>query len=202
MQVQDIVDLVKARSGNVAITRNISTLIRFIHLGVSELYRIFNLSIKSEVVVINPNMNMYSLQNPDVSLLLSVYAMNGRELRQSDVINSFEWEIKLINYKSFILNHLFEGYLYAVYKASPDMFLDTEDKIDLPDAMIDALLAYVSYMVHSTITSPSSSLGRSATTEAAQYYQQFKAACQELDMQGYKIPLNSETLSVLVKGYK
>lgn len=202
MQVQDIVDLVKARSGNIAITKNVGTLIRFIYLGVSELYRIFNLSIKSEVLVVNPNMSMYSLQNPDVSLLLSVYHMSGRELKQSDVVNACDWETKIINYKTFILNHPFEGYLYAVYKASPEVFLDTDDKIDLPDAMIDALLSYVSYMVHSTVTSPASTLGRSATTESGQYYQQFKASCQELEMQGYKIPLNSEMLSVLAKGYK
>jgi hypothetical protein len=33
------------------------------------------------------------------------------------------------------------------------------------------------------------------------YHQKFLAACNELEMQGYKIPLNSESLSVMAKGY-
>jgi hypothetical protein len=68
--------------------------------------------------------------------------------------------------------------------------------------MIEALLLYVTYMVQSTITSSTSVLGRGSSLEATDYYQKFKVACQELEMQGYKIPLNSEMLSVVARGYK
>ena len=85
-------------------------------------------------------------------------------------------------------------------EASPIVLADPNDEIDLPDAMIDALLLYVSYMAHSTITSFGAS-NRGNMTESDLLYQKFIAACNELDMQGYKIPLNTETLSIRAKGY-
>ena len=200
MLVQDILDLAKIKLGNLAISKNNNALIKMIYLGESELFRRFNLSIKSETIRINSNLSLYELRNNDVALLLSVYDRAGVELKQSDVIDSKIWDYKIINYKSFILNKPSDGLLYAVYKASPTVLADPNDEIDLPDAMIDALLLYVAYMAHSTITSFDASK-RGGMTESDLLYQKFLAACNELDMQGYKIPLNTETLSIRAKGY-
>ena len=200
MLVQDILDLAKIRLGNLAISKNNNALIKMIYLGESELFRRFNLSIKSETIRINSNLSLYELRNNDVALLLSVYDREGVELKQSDVIDSRIWDYKIINYKSFILNKPNDGLLYAVYKASPIVLADPNDEIDLPDAMIDALLLYVAYMAHSTITSFDASK-RGGMTESDLLYQKFLSACNELDMQGYKIPLNTETLSIRAKGY-
>ena len=200
MLVQDILDLAKIKLGNLAISKNNNALIKMIYLGESELFRRFNLSIKSETIRINSNLSLYELRNNDVALLLSVYDREGVELKQSDVIDSRVWDYKIINYKSFILNKPSDGLLYAVYKASPIVLADPNDEIDLPDAMIDALLLYVAYMAHSTITSFDASK-RGGMTESDLLYQKFIAACNELDMQGYKIPLNTETLSIRAKGY-
>lgn len=200
MLVQDILDLAKIKLGNLAISKNNNALIKMIYLGESELFRRFNLSIKSETIRVNSNLSLYELRNNDVALLLSVYDREGVELKQSDVIDSRIWDYKIINYKSFILNKPNDGLLYAVYKASPIVLADPNDEIDLPDAMIDALLLYVAYMAHSTITSFDASK-RSGMTESDLLYQKFLAACNELDMQGYKIPLNTETLSIRAKGY-
>lgn len=202
MFVQDVLDLAKVRLNNVAISRDTSAMIKFIYLGISELYRIFNLSLKVEVIETNPNLSLYELRNPDVSLLLNVFDIHGRDLKQTDVVDGHHWDMKIINYRSFILNNPINGFLYAVYKASPPVITDTHDELDIPDAMIDALLCYVTYMAYSTVISNTTILGRnSASTEASQYYQSFKVLCQELEMQGYKIPLNAEMLSVLIKGY-
>ena len=81
-----------------------------------------------------------------------------------------------------------------------DIMKDGNDKLDLPNSMIDALLLYIAYMAHSTITSFDASK-RGGMTESDLLYQKFLAACNELDMQGYKIPLNTETLSIRAKGY-
>ena len=200
MLVQDVLDLAKIKLGNLAISKNNNALIKMIYLGESELFRRFNLSIKSETIRVNSNLSLYELRNNDVALLLSVYDREGVELKQSDVIDSRIWDYKIINYKSFILNKPSDGLLYAVYKASPTVLADPNDEIDLPDAMIDALLLYVAYMAHNTITSFDASK-RGGMTESDLLYQKFLAACNELDMQGYKIPLNTETLSIRTKGY-
>ena len=188
-------DMAKISSlNNLAIAKNDDALIKFIYLGVSELYRRFNLSIKSETVPINENLNLYELRNPDVSLLLGVYDKLGRELKQTDVFNSKDYDYKLLNFRSFLLKKPFNGVLFAVYKASPVVFKDPDDIIDLPDAMIDALLTYVAYVGHSTIN-------RDNINEASAYSQRFDLVCRELEMQGYKIPLNSETLALQSKGF-
>ena len=195
MYVKDVMDMAKISSlNNLAIAKNDDALIKFIYLGVSELYRRFNLSIKSETVLINENLNLYELRNPDVSLLLGVYDKLSRELKQTDVFNSNDYDYKLLNFRSFLLKKPFNGVLFAIYKASPIVFKDSDDIIDLPDAMIDALLTYVAYVGHSTIN-------RDNINEASAYSQRFDLACRELEMQGYKVPLNSETLALQSKGF-
>ena len=195
MYVKDVMDMAKISSlNNLAIAKNDDALIKFIYLGVSELYRRFNLSIKSETVLINENLNLYELRNSDVSLLLSVYDKLGRELKQTDVFNSNDYDYKLLNFRSFLLKKPFNGVLFAIYKASPIVFKDSDDIIDLPDAMIDALLTYVAYVGHSTIN-------RDNINEASAYSQRFDLACRELEMQGYKIPLHTETLALQTKGF-
>ena len=195
MNVKDVMDMAKISSlNNLAIAKNDDALIKFIYLGVSELYRRFNLSIKSETILINENLTLYELRNPDVSLLLNVYDKLGRELKQTDVFNSNDYDYKLLNFRSFLLKKPFNGVLFAVYKASPIVFKDSDDIIDLPDAMIGALLTYVAYVGHSTIN-------RDNINEASAYSQRFDLACRELEMQGYKIPLHTETLALQTKGF-
>ena len=84
--------------------------------------------------------------------------------------------------------------MFAIYKASPIVFKDSDDIIDLPDAMMDALLTYVAYVGHSTIN-------KDNINEASAYSQRFDIACRELEMQGYRINLSTESLSLQVKGY-
>lgn len=195
MYVKDVMDMAKISSlNNLAVAKNDDALIKFIYLGVSELYRRFNLSIKSETILINENLSLYELRNPDVSLLLSIYDKSGRELKQTDISNSNDYDYKLLNFRSFLLKKPFNGVLFTAYKASPTVFKDSDDIIDLPDTMIDALLTYVAYMGHSTIN-------RDNVNEASAYSQRFDTACRELEMQGYKIPLHTETLALHAKGF-
>ena len=198
MLVKDIVDLAKIKLQNLTVAKNDTALIKFTFLGVSELYRRFNLSIKSETLTINENLALYELRNSDVSMLLGVYDIAGKELIQTDIYNSQNYDYKLVNYRSFLLRKPFNGVLYTVYKASPVIFKDMDDEIDLPDAMIDALLCYMSYMSHTTINRGNV---RYNIDESITYQQRFDAACRELEAQGYRIPLSSETLSLHAKGF-
>ena len=195
LQVKEIMELAKITFlNNIAIQNNDEALIRLVHLGVSELYRRFNLSIKSETVITSSNLSLYEIKNPNVSLLLGVYDTNGRELVQTDVSNSLLFEYKLVNYRSFLLRTPFDGRLYAIFKASPNKFTSPEDIIDLPDAMTDALLTYVAYLGHSSIN-------RDNINEASAYLQRFNVSCKELEMQGYKIALDTETINLITKGF-
>ena len=194
MIVQDIIYLIQIRSQHLAIAKNNDALIHFINLGMEELYRRFNLSIKSETVLTVSDRALYELSNEDVQRLLSLNHRTGIEMMQSDVLDSMNYDYKIVNYRSFILRKPFDGYVYAIYKASPVMLRDINDKIKLPGTMIPALLTYVMYMSHDVIN-------RDNKTESNNFYKMFELQCRELDLQGFTVPLNTESIAVQARGY-
>jgi len=194
MKLQEVMALIQVRCPNVSVSDNEDAIINFVNLGVAELYRRFNLKIKSETIVTTNDLALYTLRNDDVELVLYVYDKTGRELRQSDVINSMDYDYKILNYRSILLRHPHEGYIYVVYKASPIKLRDMDDEIDLPSTMLDALLTYVSYVLVGTINSDQKN-------ESSMFYQMFTRQCDEMVNQGYKISLNSETAAIQAKGF-
>lgn len=195
MTVKEVLDLAKIRLVNVPVSKTNASLIALINLGVSVLYDQFNLSIKSETIATSPDLSLYELRNSDVLLLLSLYDHTGRELRQSDVIGGVAFDYKLVNYRSFLLKNPIVGHVYAMYKANSIKVQDENDVIDLPNSMTDALLNYVAYMSHSSIN-------KEGISEADTWHRKFNASCVELDMKGYRVPLNTESLSVQDRGFK
>lgn len=194
MKLQEVMALIQVRCPNVSVSDNEDAIINFVNLGIAELYRRFNLKIKSETIVTTNDLALYTLRNDDVELVLYVYDKTGRELRQSDVINSMDYDYKILNYRSILLRHPHEGYIYVVYKASPIKLRDMDDEIDLPSTMLDALLTYVSYVLVGTINSDQKN-------ESSMFYQMFTRQCDEMVNQGYKISLNSETAAIQAKGF-
>ena len=194
MQMKNVVELAQITLQNLMISKKEDALIKFINMGILELYRRFNLLIKSETIEVNENLALYELRNKDVSLFLRLYDRSGLELRQTDIYNSQDYDYKLINYRSFLLKKPFDGLLYAVYKASPKWLDSINDEIDLPEDMLDALLHYVTYKGHSTVN-------KDNINEASAALDRFDKACAELEHQGYHININTETLSLQSKGF-
>ena len=195
MTVKEVLDLAKIRLFNLPVSKTDTSLIALINSGVSVLYDQFNLSIKSETIATSSDLSLYELRNNDVLLLLSLYDHTGRELRQSDVIGGVAFDYKLVNYRSFLLKNPIVGHIYAMYKADSIKIQDEDDIIDLPNSMMDALLSYIAYMSHSSIS-------KEGISEADIWYRKFNTACVELDMKGYRVSLNTESLSVQDRGFK
>lgn len=196
MLVSELLPLVKTRLDSLVLAQNDSVLLSFINLGIAELYRRFNLSIKSETITCNFDSALYELRNDDVLMLLTVYNKFGKELKQSDVLDSLAYDFKILNYRSFVLRKPFDGYLFAVYKAAPTLLKDKDDEVDLPIAMISALLDYCAYMGHSTVQSN----GQNAR-EFGLHLQLFESSCQQLENQGYRVPINTESVAIQARGF-
>lgn len=194
MLVKDIMRLAKIRVNNIAVSRSDEAMLGFINMGVADLYRRFDLRIKSETVITNDDLALYELKSTDVLMLLSLYDRNGRELTQTDVLDSNQYDYKQINYRSFLLRKPFNGYIYTLYKASAIPLKDENDYIDIPDAMIEALLAHIAYSAFSTIN-------RDNMNEFNTYLQRYELACQSLENQGYKISINTERINMITKGF-
>lgn len=191
---REVMDVAKnSFLANLSLKDKDNVVLSFVNLGVSELFRRFNLSIKVETVITNPNLALYELRNPDVSLLLGVYDKSGKELMQTDILGG-KHDYKLVNYKSFLLRNPRDGMLFAVYKASPTKLTSTDEVVPLPDSMMDALLTYIAYIGHSTIN-------KDNILESSAYTKRFDQACNELENQGYRIPLNNETIDLRLRGF-
>ena len=198
MKVDEVMSICKIRLKNLSASKNDSTMLQLINLGISDLYRRFNLKLASETILVHTDMNVYELRNDDVSMLLYVYSREGRELRSSDVLDGLDYDYKIINYKTFMLRHLFDGYVYALYKGNPIKLIDNKDEIDLPDAMIPVLATYVcSQIEHTTNVWERGQV----KMEPSFYNQMYEKECQDLINQGYLVPINTETVAIQMKGY-
>ncbi len=169
-------------------------LLRFVNLGVSELFGRFNLAIKTESIITTPNQSLYELKDDGVVLLLTVYNSFGEELFQTDVINGLS-DYKILNYRSFLLTHPREDLLFAVYKASPPSLNSMDDPIPLPDTFSDALLCYMGYLGHTAIN-------KDNVNETSAFAKKFENSCINLENQGFKIPLGIEMYNQRLRGFK
>ena len=194
MKVGQVLKLAAFKIQNLTLSKDTEGMISLINMGVGDLYRRFNLSLKSETIHTNPTLALYELRNDDVEMLLRLFTREGYELKQSDVIDSREWDYKLVNYRSFLLHKPVDCYLYAVYKASPVELADENDTIDLPEAMLDALLTYITYQAYDTIN-------RDNKNATAYWYKQYENKCVDLQNMGYKVPINAESMHIAIKGY-
>lgn len=197
----DIIDLAKIQLQNLLIGSDENALLKYVNMGMIDLYKRFNLSIKSETVNVVPEQAVYDLKSYDVNLLLHVYDEEGNELHQGDTVNGNAWDYRITNYKTFILHKPTERLLYALYKASPVPIKDRKDWLDIPVDFSEALLFYMIYLTHCTIHSIASDAGKYSEYDIGTYQKQYIQCCQELEMQGYKVPLDSEALSVRMRGY-
>lgn len=201
MILSDVTEICKMRTRNVAKSNDDKYINRIVHLGVSDLYNRFNLSVKSEIVSTNAGLPLYEVRSPDCQMIISIYDMHGNELEQSDVLDSKKWQWKQVNYRSFLLANP-DGSDYVVaYKASPKFADEPDAHIELPDVFIEALVMYVIYMVSATVQSVSSQTGHRGGNESQEYRELYENECNRLIMMGYKINLQTERMPIQMKGF-
>lgn len=198
MLVREVISLAKIRLKNLSASKNDDVLLTVLNLGVSDLYRRFNLKISSETVFTSKDLSVYELRNDDVNMLLYLFNREGKELKQSDVLDSMDYDYKILNYRTFMLRHFIPSYVFAVYKANPIRLMDDEDEIDLPDAMISPLVTYMASQIEHTTNVWERG---QVKMEASYHWQMYEKECQELIAQGYLVPLNTETIAIQLKGF-
>lgn len=195
MTVQEVVNMaVAGELKNLAVKNNTEAIISFINLGVIELYKRCNISTKVEVVRTSPVASVYTLRNKDVNQILSVYDTNNKELRSRLVLDDNEYDIAIVNYRTFILTKPLEEELLVVYSAAPPIITSLEDEIDIPYAMLEALLHYVGYRAHGSVDG-------SINAENTTHYTRFEKSCAMLVDYGYVTPPLTVSYSVEQKGF-
>ena len=194
IKVLDLITLLKASSlKNLPIKDSNSVIVMFINQALAELYRKFNLSVKSTVVIISKYKHIYTLNEPDVNMILSIYDTKGNIIKSSNNIESTEVSYKLVNYNSFTLNNCEDDQVVCIYSAGSDI-VGIDDEIAIPPGLQGALLMYVGYLANMSINIDD-------TREADAYRQRYEYLAQVLLAEGYKVELFTESSIVKDGGY-
>lgn len=196
MDVQFVID--QARNGELHSLSNRNkdddAVLSYINLGLIELYKRFNIKTNVEVIRTSPVTPFYTLRSEDINQVISVYDINNRELTVKKAIDDENYDIAQINYNSFLLTEPKDEELLFVYKAAPTLVTSTSEKIDLPYAMLEALLHYVGYRAHGSINGE-------INAEHSSHYTRFERSCNLLVREGYETEALNIGFSVSKQGF-
>jgi hypothetical protein len=197
MTVQDVMDYAKA--GELSqVSYNDADVLSYINLGLLELYKRFNLRIGVEALSIRKTMSIYTLRNKDINELISVYNIDGKELRFRNQESQFTdscYDIEQLSYNTFIVPNPSDEDLFTfVYKASPITVRELDDEVEMPDAMLEALLHYIGYRAHGSVDG-------NINAENNTHYMRFEKSCEQLKNMGYSFNSVPYDIAVAEKGY-
>lgn len=160
-------------------------ILQAIDLGVIELYKRFNLSIKIENIQTTENINLYSIDSENITQILQIIDSNGNELKRIRFVNDKDADYKVISFRNIILLKPKNEVLTVIYKSSlPKQIESIDDKIDIPLDFINVLVDFVTYRCHITLNNDN-------LNEVDTHYKRFETSCLDLINSGYKQELFS-----------
>ena len=196
MTVQFVID--QARSGEL---RSLSDkdktdaiVMHYINLGLIELYKRFNLRTSAEVIRTSPTTPFYTLRSDDINQVISVYDSNNRELVTKRTSDDDGYDIAQISYNKFLLTAPKDEELLFVYKAAPYLVVSVDEELQVPYAMVEALLHYVGYRAHGSVNG-------SINAEQNTHYVRFDKSCALLVSEGYETDALTVRDSVTKRGF-
>ena len=149
---------------------------------------------KVEVVKTSPVTPVYTLRATDINQVISVYDSDGKELIGKRNLEDTEYNIAQINYNTFMLTNPIDEELLFVYKAAPSMVTSASGEVELPYAMLEALLHYVGYRAHGSVNG-------NVDKENNTHYMRLEKSCALLLSEGYEIDTLNISSSVQAKGF-
>lgn len=191
MTIQNIIDL--AQNGplkNVSVKSDVDSVIGYINLGLIELYKRFPMDTAEVILTLGSDgddSNPYTMvsdtiyQMPDdfMYLIAAYDELPEDSLRTSSEIPINEEEnVNSINTISWnkiqIPESVVGAHISLIYASSPVYFTsaDLSETVPLPMQMIEALLAYLGYQGHASVSV--------AENENNIHYQRFEASCAKV----------------------
>lgn len=181
MTVRQVIDLAKSSELNgLSVGSKDDVVLGWINLGVLELYKRYQLSLKEYLIELVEGVDMYKMPN-DYMWMIAAYGevdarstevVNQLPINEEDnplSINTVGWNMVQIPLSAT------GSYISIIYVASPVTYVMTalDAEVDIPPQMIEALLAYVGYKANATIDS-------GVQTEDSAWYIRFENSCNKL----------------------
>lgn len=179
MTVRQIIDLAKSSELNGTVLANKDDVILgFINLGVLELHKRFQLKLEEYIIELVDGQDVYTMPS-DYMWIVAAYG--EIDIRSTETVNVLPvneednpLSINTIGWNKLQVPVSIEGaYVSIIYVASPTVYTLTDETVDLPPQMIEALLAYIGYRANAAIDS-------GVQTEDSVWYQRFEHMCDKL----------------------
>ena len=185
MTVQQIVDLaVSSELKNLAVGKDTEAVVGYLNLGLIELYKRFPLKLKEHVITLSELTELYTMP-ADFMWLVEAYgevpvdsfeAVNKLPVNEEDnpfSVNTVSWDVLQVPIN-------IEGeFISIIYAAAPEYMspvaLDAE--VPIPPQMIEAMLHYIGYRAHSSVTSE-------INAEFNTHYKKFEDSCSRITTYG------------------
>jgi hypothetical protein len=197
MKVAEIINHAKyGELKQLSLKTDTDALLSYINLGLIELYKRFNLSIKVEIIQTVPEVKVYNLRNKDIGSVLIIYNSKGEKLRYKRISSDTDYEIAQLTPTSFLFKAPIEEEILFLYKANPPTVTSSEDEIELPYDMLEALLYYIGHKGQSSINKQSN-----MQVPTVNFYSMFEKSCYELEQRGYSMDLLDIETDIRDKGF-
>jgi len=177
----------------IAVKDDINAVIGFINLGLIELYKRFPIETKEYLIEGIANVDKYKMPADYMWLLAAYhYKVKIKDLTQYDMtdpshvefleINSDEVanSVNTIGYDTVQIDNIEVGDIYSlVYVASPTLVtMETlDERLPIPDQMLEALLNYIGYRGHGSVNG-------NIQAESNTHYQRFELSVKRIEMDG------------------
>lgn len=148
----------------------------YINLGMTELYKRFNLRIEELTVEMVEGQTVYTITEPLLNTILAVFDENGDPFPLN-----VEEDINSVNTPAYnaiqVPNPIAGSFVFTLYNSAPERLVWVDDlstvNAVIPPTMLEALLHYVGYRAHGA-------LDGAINAENNTHYMRFDASCSRL----------------------
>lgn len=187
MLTSEVIALAKASElKQLAVGKDETAIISFINLGMLQLYKRFSLKEEEAIVTLRNGKTKYILDGTDVDvdmqsdndflIVTECYDMEGETVTvndESDILG-----VMTPSYNVLEVPNIIDGErLSLIYRVAPKFVVLPTEKLQLPMQLLEALLNYIGYKGHATITPD-------VKTENNSHYMRFEKSCQDVEDQG------------------
>lgn len=186
--------VVRPTTDPIELAHQSEALLSYINLGLIELYKRFDLSVKVEIVRTSPLVSVYQLRNNDIQKVIDIYDADGKSLRTPSINGEHDYDINLIAHNTYLFKAPREEDIAFVYSSAPILLKTMNDTVDIPIALLEALLHYIGYRAHAA-------LNGNIDSENNTHYSRFEKSCNEAMLQGFGSAVDLTNVSIETKGY-
>lgn len=196
MTVQQVIDIASmGELKNLSVSKDTTDVLSFINLGMIELYKRFPLNVNEVVITLGSTgdtVNPYTMINDEIYKMPSDFMWivaayeevpeDSEEVVIEVPINEEDNPLSLntISWNKVQIPITVTGsFISIIYVASPIYYtsLDLEADLELPPQMLEALLHYIGYRGHTSVTGE-------IQAEHTTHYTRFEASCARIERMG------------------